>query len=118
METKRNGEIKGPAVEDASAPQRPRLARRRAAGVSVAEILTRRGLLKGRVFECFGCAEADHCLGLNLDCFSRRRIAPHARLTVRLHRAADSRNHKFARATTFLDSEVKQLVEKRSRLLL
>src|SRR5581483_6311166 len=78
------------------------------------ESRTRRGkLLQDRVLERLRCAQPDHRLGLDLDGLAGLRIAAHARLAVRLHRAADVRNHEFARATlAFLFPQLEKLLKK------
>src|SRR5580658_5440770 len=75
-------------------------------------------LLQYGVFERLGRAQADHSLGLDLDRFARGGVAAHARLTVRFHRASDTRDHELAGALGFLDRELEELVEKGGRLLL
>src|SRR5439155_13746828 len=78
-----------------------------------------RKLLQNRVFQSLCRAQAHDCLGLDLDRFAGLGIAAHARLAVRLHNAADSRNDELARGTLgFFHRKLVQLFKKERRLLL
>src|SRR5580693_1003400 len=75
-------------------------------------------LLQDGVFERFRRAQTHHGLGLDLNGFACSRIAAHARLAMRLDRAADAGNHKLARALGFFYSQLEQFVEESNRLFL
>src|SRR4029077_13156372 len=76
-------------------------------------------LLQNRILEGLGRAQTHHGLGLDLNRFAGLGVAAHARLAVRLHNAADSRNDEFARAALgFLHRELVQLFEEERCLLL
>lgn len=53
-------------------------------------------LLENRVLESLSGAKADNRLGLDLNRFAGGRIAAHARLAMRLDRAANARNDELA----------------------
>src|SRR5262249_31144171 len=80
---------------------------------------TLKTLLQDGVFQGLGRAQAHHGLCLDLDCFAGLRIAAHARLTMRLDHAPDSRNDELPGAALgFFHRQLVQLFEKESYLLL
>src|SRR6266699_419493 len=88
----------------------------RPADLSRQTLFAKRRLTENGVFERFCRAETHDCLRLDLDRFASLRIAAHARLPVRLHRASDVRNDEFARsALGFLDRQLEQFFEELRR---
>src|SRR5690348_10646276 len=61
-----------------------------------------RKLLQNGVFKRLRRAQTHHRFGLDLDGLTGLRIAAHACLAVRLHSAAEVRNHKLAGAALAL----------------
>src|ERR1700730_12194508 len=81
------------------------------------ESLRRICLFQYGVFKRFCSAQTHDSLGLDLDSFTRCRIAAHTCLTMRLHRAAETRNYEFARSLCFFHSQFEELVKERRDLL-
>src|SRR5580698_1078389 len=75
-------------------------------------------LRRDRVLRSLGHAEFHHGLGLDLDRFAGLGIAPHARLAVRLHQAAEAGYHEDAVFLRLFDCGVSQVLhERRSGLV-
>lgn len=83
-----------------------------------AESMGRAVLLQDGVLESLRRAQADNGLGLDLDRFTRRRVAAHASLAMCLHSATDIGDDELPGALGFLDGELEQLVEEAGNLLL
>src|SRR6202035_3493910 len=75
------------------------------------ESLRRIRLLQYGVFKRFCSAQTHDSLGLDLDSFTSCRIAAHARLAMRLHRAAETRNYEFAPSLCFFQSQFEKFVK-------
>src|SRR5260370_36680960 len=72
-------------------------------------------LLQDGVFKRLRRTQANHGLRLDLDRLAGLWVAAHARLAVRLHDAADPRDHELARcALGFLHCELEKLFKELS----
>src|SRR5271157_4562056 len=70
-----------------------------------------------RVLRGLGHAELNHGLGRNLDCFAGLRIAAHARLAVRLHQTAHTRQYEYAGLLGLFDCNLRERLNESRGLL-
>src|ERR1700730_19464512 len=75
-------------------------------------------LLEYGVFKCFRSAQTYDSLGLDLNSLTRCGVTAHTRLTMRFHRAAETRNYEFARSLCFFYGQLEEFVKERRDLLL